>query len=266
MINREDFTSARLPFYDADYTRLRDALQSVPVGRANPAQDTSGIAELIRREGRPTLIRRTQLILITVIFPIALVLIGNAALSAFDTRFLAFSMVFVCMALLFYAAAGFMAYRGIREIRRRNRVQEAWNNGWLRLYPVLVGDLIKHGRAYSKGDEDLHVYNYSALCLLLNPNGEWMPLPEQKFTFGYDTEVPARGPREKDFLVVESAEAARVDPEHNNGWALYMVPYGKSIDQGALTVDLSGAQERAVFAQMAKRWNLPFDSADAKWW
>ncbi|MCT2338682.1 hypothetical protein [Corynebacterium sp. p3-SID1056] len=266
MINREDFTSARLPFYEADSTRLRDALQSVPVNKKNLDQDTSGIAELIQREGRPTLVSRAQQIIFTVILSLGLLIMGNASLSAFDANLAHVTAIFLCLAVVFYAGATLVLYRGVREIRQRNRIQTAWKNGWLRLYPVLVGDLIKRGQVYAKNNQDLKVVKYSALCLLMNPNGEWIPLPEQHFRFGYDTEVPADGPREKDFLVVNNSEEARVDPEHNNGWALYMVPYGKPIDQGSLTIDLSGAQERAVFAQMAKRWNIPFDSAGAQWW
>lgn len=266
MINREDFAPSRLPFYGADYTRLHHALRSIPVGQKNPQPDTSGLSELIQNEGRPTLIRRMPLIVFIALYPFAAAFFGDKILSTDGTSTFILSVVATCIGIGLYAAAILMAFTWIRELLRRNRIQKAWKNGWLRLYPVAVGSLVKRGRSLHKGHEDLRVRKYSALCLLLNPNGEWIPLPEQRFDLGYDTEKPATGPREQDFLVASSPDQASVDPTHNNGWALYMAPYGKPIDQGALTVDLSGAQERAVFAQMAKTWNLPFDSTEAQWW
>lgn len=253
MINRDDLTASRLPIYDTDYTRLTLAIQDAPVATPNPQRDPTGVAELIQREG--------------ISLPIQKGLFQPEPQSAYAYLFMAGFVVVaqmvsgntfftIVVVLMMVFGRGSYVYR---ERRRRQRIQQAWANGWLRVAPALIGDLVPKGDTAAKHIAKGQRATCTAPALVLSPKGEWIPVKEQLLRLNRNA-----GPHES--RIAESGAAPAVDPQHNNGWVLYLAPYGEPVDQGAVAVNLSGEDEARIFSHIARTWQLPGHDADERWW
>lgn len=253
MINRDDLIASRLPIYDTDYTRLTLAIQDAPVATPNPQRDPTGVAELIQRE--------------RIALPIQKGLFQPEPQSKYAFLFMAGFLIFakvvldstfftIVMLLMMVCSWGSYVFR---ERRRRQRIQQAWANGWLRVAPALIGDLTPKSDTSAKHIAKGQRTTCTAPTLVLSPKGEWIPVKEQLLKLN-------RTPDARGLRIAESGVAPAVDPQHNNGWVLYLAPYGEPVDQGAIAVNLAADDEARIFSHIARTWQLPGQNTDERWW
>ncbi|MCG7278032.1 hypothetical protein MHJ95_03340 [Corynebacterium imitans] len=253
MINRDDLTASRLPIYDTDYTCLTLAIQDAPVATPNPQRDPTGVAELIQRERISLPIQKGLFQPEPQSIPAYLFMASFVVVAQMVSGNTFFTIVVVLMMVF---GRGSYVYR---ERRRRQRIQQAWANGWLRVAPALIGDLVPKGDTAAKHIAKGQRATCTAPALVLSPKGEWIPVKEQLLRLNRNA-----GPHE--LRIAESGAAPAVDPQHNNGWVLYLAPYGEPVDQGAVAVNLSGEDEARIFSHIARTWQLPGHDADERWW